>query len=628
MDIQTYKLMMGVAGASTDEPQDHFYLHINHGSSLQSTTHNGWEQVKTGYSNDLTKMGGITFDHDNNVYIQYGIKNQNVSASATKGEWRQHVMKLNDEGTYQWVKYIERSGFPGNDVSYQAPDYLNRCTYYGNIFSRTNSAGTKTVIYAIVGRFDSNNDFYWYNTGGWYENPLMSTISGFNEDGTAGWSINPSAGTGGTSTLTCVIGPGERARLGINLHRTHADDMDSLFIDNRSSYPTIQRWMFDDESATSSSDRLLQYPSSGSAIKTQNSTWRFYYNSTWSNYMNTNCIAGSGLYGNSNTATSSDIARMNNCNWLGFGSVASPIRAVSIHTISPYSATDSRMYQDTSGLVADGAYPTNYNYMIEPSQGKINNAKSELYDNAYCLVSKWEGTYNEYGFGGCLRWDTNNVKSAPTVYQWFKYSGGSSTYNMRGVDLAFDSSGNVYGLFSQIADAGGGSVVNTTFQSAVLVKWNDGSTNIDWIRRIQIWKNSVQYSVRPGSIKIDNGNRLLIMGDHQLATGTNQANNFTNANAWVLKVKWDGDGVGTWGASGAFQIKYENPGDISTTTIANTLQTFNTSTNAISSRRYYENNSGYPTSPRTGGYLQSGNAVHGNNSAYSTNTTTTDLGNY
>ena len=73
MDIQTYKLMMGVAGASTDEPQDHFYLHINHGSSLQSTTHNGWEQVKTGYSNDLTKMGGITFDHDNNVYIQYGI---------------------------------------------------------------------------------------------------------------------------------------------------------------------------------------------------------------------------------------------------------------------------------------------------------------------------------------------------------------------------------------------------------------------------------------------------------------------------------------------------------------------------------------------------------------------------
>ena len=226
--------------------------------------------------------------------------------------------------------------------------------------------------------------------------------------------------------------------------------------------------------------------------------------------------------------------------------------------------------------------------------------------------------------GGCLRWDTNNVKSAPTVYQWFKYSGGGSSFNMRGTDLAFDSSGNVYGLFSQICDT----VVNSTFQSAILVKWNDGSTNIDWIRRIQIWKNSVQYSVRPGSIKIDNGNRLLIMGDHQLATGTNTMNDFTNANAWVLKVKWDGDGVGTWGASGDFQIKYENPSDISTTTIANTLQTYNTTTNALSSRRYYENNSGYPTSPRTGGYLLSGNAVHGNNSAYSTNTTTTDLGNY
>ena len=129
MDIQTYKLMMGVAGASTDEPQDHFYLHINHGSSLQSTTHNAWEQGKSGYSSDLSKMGGITFDHDNNVYIQYGIKNQNVTASPTNGEWRQHVMKLNDEGTYQWVKYIERSGFPGNDVSHQAPDYLNRTTY-------------------------------------------------------------------------------------------------------------------------------------------------------------------------------------------------------------------------------------------------------------------------------------------------------------------------------------------------------------------------------------------------------------------------------------------------------------------------------------------------------------------
>lgn len=624
MDIQTYKLMMGAAGASTDEPQDHFYLHINHGSSLQSTTHNTWSQAKTGYADSLANMGGITFDHDNNVYIQYGIKNQNVSASPTKGEWRQHVMKLNDEGTYQWVKYIERSGFPGNDVSHQAPDYLNRCTFYGSIFSRTNSAGTKTVIYAIVGRYDTNNDFYWYNTGGYYENPLMSTITGFNEDGTAGWSLNPSAGTGGTNTLTCVIGPGERARIGVNLHRTHADDMDSLFIDNRSYYATIQRWMFDDESATSSNDRLLQYPSSGSAIKTNNSTWRFYYNSSWGNYFNTSSDRGSGLYNNSNTATSSDIARMNNCNWLGFSTTQYPIKGCSLSTMSPYSATDSRMYQNKAGIVADGDYENNWDYALQPAQGKINNAKSEYYDNAYLLVHKWEGNYNSDGLGGCLRWSTNNVKSAPTAYQWFKYSGGSPNYNMMGTDLAFDSSGNVYGLFSQVADSN----TNTAFQSAVVVKWNDGSTNIDWIRRISIWKNSVQYSVRPGSIKVDNGNRLLIMGDHQLATGSNQANNFTNANAWVLKVKWDGDGIGTWGASGSFQLKYENPSDISTTTIATTLQTWNTTTNSISSRRYYENNQGYPTSPRSGGYLQSGNAVHGNNSAYSTNTTTTDLGNY